>query len=434
MLTFAPPNVLKSMKKIIFSCLVACVSSVSIAQSEYGFQVVTPGAGHYFLATALSQNGQYIAGWCSGEGSALYDVESGEFYYLEGSSEMSAVSDDGMMIGYGVNGTTAIVGYNPKTGEQIVDNTGFEAWAKACTPDASIIAGEYWGSSWSTRACYWTKDGAYYELTQPDAEEIGFGEDGDYDYSGTEAVGISEDGKIIVGVVWDWFLDGGALIWRMDDSGAYVLDPICKNLIETSFDGDRPYLQYQATAVSPNGKYVAMYLLDNGSSTTYMGRYDAETGSLVSAKYSTSCTPTRIANDGTIIGYTGDQESQSRMALIWEPEGDIMLLSDKFPEVTEFKEWDEEQDYNFPVGISSDGRYICGGGWHYFEEDGEDYARYASWLFDREAYNVTTGIHTLRPDTNTPSPQNEYFSVDGKRLSTPQKGLNIVNGKKLLVK
>ncbi len=424
------------MKRILFLCLVACVSLVGMAQSSDGFTVVSPGVDTSFLATALSQDGKYIAGWCSsGVGSALYDVENAEFYYFTGNggSEMSAVANDGMMIGYGDNGTVAVIGYNPITGEEIVDKSDGFSWAKACTSDASVIAGEYWDDSWTTYACYWTKDGTCYKLPQPDAEEIGFGEDGEYDYAGTEAVGISEDSKTIVGVVYDWYDDGGALIWRKNSSGEYVLDPICKGLVATSFDGEEPYYQYQATAISPNGKYVAMYLQDNGSSTTYMGRYDAETGELVTAKYSTSCTPSRIADDGTMVGWTGDMDSQSRNALIWEPESDIMLLSDKYPDITEFKEWDEQQDWNFPVGISQGGRYIAGGGFHYFEEDGDDaFARYASWITDRRVYDL--GIESVRSTIDETSPQAECYTIDGKRLSTPQKGLNIVNGRKVLVK
>ncbi len=425
------------MKRYLFTALVLCLYGAARAQSDYGFTVINPGYGEYFLATAMSQNGKYVAGWCgSGVGTALYDVESGDIYHYDYASEMSAVTDDGMMIGYGVS-DDMLLAYNPITGDKIVDSSVVDLWGKGCTPDGSLIVGVYYDYAWNGYACYWP-DGTCHKLPQPDAEDIGFGDEdtGDWGYYYTVAMDISADGRIIVGNVWDWYLDAGALIWTLDDSGEYVLDPICKGLIQTDWGYDKPYYQYQATAISANGKYVAMYLQDQDGaygSSTYMGRYDMETGVMTTATYSGNCTPTRIANDGTIIGYTGNQDSQSRTALIWEKDGEIELLADKYPEVTAFKEWDADQDYNFAADITPDGRYICGGGWHYFEEDGESaYARYASWVFDREQYAAATGIHDISASTpSTDKSSTQYYSPDGKALSAPQKGLNIIksNGK-----
>lgn len=54
-------------------------------------------------------------------------------------------------------------------------------------------------------------------------------------------------------------------------------------------------------------------------------------------------------------------------------------------------------------------------------------ARTFNLLFDNE----TTGIQTIAKNVAT---GNEYFNLSGQRVSMPQKGVYIKNGKKVIVK
>ncbi len=53
----------------------------------------------------------------------------------------------------------------------------------------------------------------------------------------------------------------------------------------------------------------------------------------------------------------------------------------------------------------------------------------------KEFWNIKegspTGISTIKMKKAT---EPKYYTIDGRRISKPQKGLNIINGKKVIVK
>ncbi len=390
------------------SAVAAVISMAAVAGN--GFKMYTRGADTSLWAIGLSPNGRYMSCWLgSGVGSALLDTYTDTYYVTEGSSEYCAVTNDGMMLGYGKG-----FGYNPITGETLSGGM----MAKGATTDGTIIVG---GGSYY-------KNGKVHSLPKPSEEELGF------EYQGVTALDISDDGSLICGYVSDWFLGQGAVLWKLNDSGNYEVDPICSGYHEGEFSGERAYFNDGPTAMSHNGRYIAINFTDNdgtmSGSTPYVGRYDMETGVLVKSTVRVSCSATRIANDGTMLVHTGDADSQNRKAMLWTTDMENPeYMSDLYPEVKEFAEYDED-NWNYGTCISSDGRYICGMAWHYIEGEGEDYARRISWLFDREEY--TTGIHNAEQTEKVfDSGEAEYYSPDGKKLSAPQKGLNIIrqNGK-----
>ncbi len=376
-----------------------------------GYTMYTRGANNSLWAIGLSPGGRYMTGWLgSGVGSALLDTETDTYYIVEGSSEYCAVSDDGMMVGYGVG-----FAYNPITGESLPG--GEDMIGKGISTDGTIVVGVS-GSS----AAYW-KDGQVRMLPQPTEEELGF------EFQQTVALDVSDDGSVICGYVTDWYLGMGGLMWYLVD-GEYVLDPICAGYHEGG-DGNNPYYQDAPTAMSHNGKYVAFTLSENDGSwtggTVHVARYNVETGEVEVGNVGSDISSTRIANDGTMLVHTGDLDSQMRRAMIWEPgQSAPAYMSELYPDIAEFALYDED-DWNYGTCISSDGRYICGQAWHYIEGEGEDYARRISWLFDREAYGNDTGIHDagalLKTDADC---EPEFYSLDGMRLDAPRKGLNIV--------
>ncbi len=389
-----------------------------VSFASNGFSTFTPGANTILWAIGLSPNGQYMSCWLgSGLGSALVDTKTNTYYYYDGGSEFCAVTNDGMMIGWGENG---VFGYNPVTGEQLVSDK--EVLGKGATTDGSIIVGSIVVNGWSQQAGYY-KDGEVNFLPQPSEEDVGFDPG-----QGTVALDISDDGSVICGYLIDWYAGQAGLLWKLGDDGNYVLDPICKGMHEGEFSGDAPYFYDSPTAMSHNGKYIAFDFTDNDGTmsggTPYVGRYNMETGEMETSSLKFSCSATRIADDGTMLVHTGDASSQSRNALLWTTDAENPeYMSDIYPEVKEFALYDRD-DWNYGTCISSDARYICGMAWHYMEGEGEDYARQISWLFDRQAY--TTGIHEATSDVVFDSDEAEYYSLDGKKLSAPQKGLNII--------
>ncbi len=392
-------------KKIILSAVVALFSLAAAADN--GFTLVTRGAETIVWAIGISPDGHYMSCWLgTDDGSALYDTRTGDFYIYSGESEFCAVTNEGMMLGYGAG----CFGYNPITGEKLSGGMS----AKGATTDGSIIVG---GTSYY-------KDGRTHSLPRPSQKDLGF------EFQGVTALDISDDGSLIVGYVEDWYLGQGAILWHLNDDGDYEVDPVCRDYHEGSFSGDKPYLNDGPTAMSHNGRYIAINFTDNDGAwggTPYVGRYDMETGVLEKSTISTSCSATRIANDGTMLVHTGDADSQNRHAMIWLPgEENPVYMKNLYPDVPEFAAYDED-DWNYGTCISSDGRYICGMAWPYIEGDDEYYARRVSWLFDREAYNVETGIHeATAAGTIFDSSVAEYYSLDGKKLAAPQKGINII--------
>ncbi len=403
------------MRRIIIT-LLAVFFAVAL-RAEHGFTMYTLGPETILWAVGISPNGRYVSCWLgSGEGSALLDTATGDYYYYNVWSEFDAVTDDGMMIGWGDIG---VIGHNPITGETITLDD--DAIGKAATTDGKIIVGSVIINGWKQRAFVY-KDGELTYLYEPTTEELGF-EPGE----GSVASYITDDGKTIIGYVINWTGGSKKIRWTLnEESGEYVFDKIYSR---------------SPAALSHSGNYVVY----NASSTTdesgkklyHIGRYNRTTGETQEGETSINCSANGIAEDGTVIAIQSSG-MQLRRAVIWTPDMDAPdYMANVYPEVPEFAAYDED-DWNYSTGISSDGRYLCGMAWHYIEGDGEYYARRISWVFDRQEYAETSGIHETPVVKVFDSDAAEYYSPDGKRLAAPQKGLNIIrqNGKvsKVVVK
>ncbi len=432
------------MKRILFTVLIALVGMAAFADGN-GLTTLTLGANRSFWAIGISPNGKYVTGWVYGEGDgsndgcpALYNTETGTFSLCQYGGECTAVTNDGTMLGYmGDNGYA----YNTLT-DKMLEWGNSTSYPIACgsTTDGDIIVGSYIYGGWQHKACY-MKDGNLYALPWPSLEDVGFptvpeGEDED-DYNsvmGTRALSISDDGKLICGYMINNYECKGALLWRLnEETGEYELDPICKGKLEYAyFDGTLPYLDYEPTAMSHNGKYIAFTLQDNDGAlggNYYVGLYDVEQGEMIATgKINGDCSSTRVSNDGTVLVHSGDLDSQSALPYIWYPGTDApQAMTDVFSQLTILKDFNE-QGFNKPNDITPDGRYIVGMMYYYFEGEDEDYTRRASWLLDTQEYYGATGIGSINvsADESDAAAVPEYYSIDGKRLAAPQKGVNIV--------
>ncbi len=389
------------MRKILLSLFATLFAATMMA--DKGYTMCTLGPETILWAVGLSPDGHYMSCWLgSGIGSALYDTRTGEYYYYNYDSEFDAVTNEGMMIGYGEAG---LFGYNPITEESLVADE--EVLGKGVTTDGAIVVGSALVNAWKQRACYY-KDGKLTYLYEPTEEELGF-DPGE----GSVASYVNDDGTLITGYVIDWLAHTVPIKWTLGSDGEYEY--------AGRFDKS-------PAAMSHSGNYVAYEKTvydDSGTKLNCIGRYNQSTGEKQEGVTTINCYANGIAEDGTIIAIQSSG-MQKRSAVIWTPEMDAPdYMKNVYPEVPEFVEYDKE-DWNYATGLSSDGRYICGMAWAYIEGDDEEYARRISWFFDRQEYAEATGIHETPAVTVFDSATAEYFSLDGKKLDAPQKGINIV--------
>ncbi len=384
-----------------------------IEYTSNGWSLLTNGPETVMWATCMSPNGRFVSCWLdSGVGQAFLDMFEGTYYERTGSGEGSGISNDGTVVG--TCGT-----YNLITGSAPRGN------GMAISTDGTIIAGN---------SIY--NNGKTYSLPRPTEEQVG-GE-----YQGMSVIGVSDDAKVVCGYIINWFLGYGMVLWFLNDNDEYELYPWCGGKMEMEFSGDRPYYELCPTALSRDGKWVAMTVSENDGTlaggTTHAVWYDVENDSIIEPEELFTCSSTRMSDAGEMLVHTGEIDSQSRKAMIWKlGDPSPVYLAEMYPDVPEFADYDLDT-WNYGTGISADGRFICGMGWHYIEGYDEYYARRVSWYFDREAYNLPVDEGISRTNNGLTITSEQYFSIDGKRLPAPQKGLNIVktnnDTKKVLVK
>ncbi|MCD7713780.1 MAG: hypothetical protein LUI08_02435 [Prevotella sp.] len=411
------------MKKFLFTAVVALVGAACYADN-YGFTTLTQGPNTQMMyAIGISPDGHYVT--CSYIVSALYDTQTEDIYNIDDyECEFNAVTNSGLMLGYYGDDVYA---YNPlDSTATLTYGTGGNknyAIARGATTDESIIVGDAVFDYFDVHAFY--KKSSDTELTllhEPTEQEIGCA------IQGTVALNVSDDGKYICGYAIDEEAHQGGLLWVLNDAtGEYDLEVLCKDIFPNK------YYWYSPTAMSHNGKYIAFTIQENDGEyggSHYLGLYDVESREMIATATTsagTACTSTRIADDGTILGHTGDPDADDRAALIWFPgEEKVQYMRDVYPAVTEFETYDNEEGaWNYPTDITPDGRYICGMALHAYEDTDEDSARRIGWVFDTQEY-AATGIQEISAATDDSHAAPEYYSIDGKRLNAPQKGLNIV--------
>ncbi|MGM9862310.1 MAG: hypothetical protein ACI30W_06910 [Muribaculaceae bacterium] len=400
------------------------------------------------MCIAMSENGQYIAGSTQQYAGFIMDLNDGTILFDEPlddfGCEVRGVSNTG--IGVGMNGNSA-PSIDFATGEKTDLETpeGFVSIANGISPDGSIIVGLYYSAeTYVEKPCYWDADGTLHELPEANEEELGF------EYNGSRAVAVSDDGKTIVGYVIDNFAGNPPIIWRLDEDetsdtfGQWVYDiAIILDKFEPGY-GDKPYYQMTPTCISHNGKYVAVTLtMNNENSSNGLGLFDIEEGSFVEVpineelQLQNAFHPASVSNNGDIVGYYGAM--MSLIPFIFQNTGDESAQLQDFANFFGEEITDDglvevvTSPRTIPCVITADGSKIAG-----WAVNGDTWDTF-SFIID---LNGESGVNDIAVSNNGAAGQPQVvarYNAAGMRVADNARGLNIEmmsdgSARKVLVK
>lgn len=411
----------KLMKKILLSAaFVAAFATVSAQTLTY-----VPFTENAFMTgTTISKNGKFLGG-CDTEGRAfIYNMQTGEtkFFYspqLEGGdgdngAAVNFISNDGVGVGYLEGNATT---FDFATGEykQVVDDSSL---FKYSSEDGSVVCGVTYDSNYKQYPFY-MKDGVKHDLPTFTDEELG------YETNGFTTVAMSADGSLIAGGPIENFGTAPMMLWRLsDDKQSYTPEYLAQDYFDGSFDldGNQLYDEFEAAAISANGKWIAVNIHDKtGEHGGVFGRYNVEDKTFQPI----TCPEENdmfyywandISNDGTIIGYTEDQSTQACNAIICKAgETEAKYMSEVFPSLTQLTQMDM-YELNRPCAITPDGRYIMGYGYTDFDEENLCYATYYI-----DVLGEGTGI-TNAAESTASNKVVATYGIDGKKLANGTRG------------
>lgn len=397
------------MKKILLSLLAFVAGTPLMAQN--GLTILENPDEDYLGAACISADGRYVGG------STLYNMQAFLYDTQTGESTLFDVTDEDygdMVLSVANNGVGAGYGDVAYTFATDGSQTPYSAFTtlQGISSDGQFLVGNYKKADTETGGAYWSY-GKLVTLPEPTEDEMGFR------VLGTYAKYVSADSAVIVGNIVDRYALMPAVMWRRTAEGTYELDAFSKNY-STEADSSNPYMVFSATGVSDNGEWIALWLTA-ADETGAIGRYNTKTQTLEAYRFdgtnedfTTDPLTSGIANDGTLVGFTS--YADARQGFIWEAgKSEPQLLAKRFPKVTEFADFDTDGNHS-PSGISADGRYIVG-----FGTIGTEYD---SYVLDVVAADkaATDGISAAVADR---APL-QHYTIDGKRLAAPARGLNIV--------
>lgn len=422
--------------KVLFAAAMMATASAACAQEPARITVLDnitgeDGATYQPCVQAVSPNHRYVAG-------PAYNIETGAYGMFVYDIETDNYAVEAELDDFGadireVNNDGVATGYNEQACFFKIDGTvdyfyaeeEMSTIARDASDDLSVAVGCYYlTTGYLTTACVW-KDGKRMDLPVPTDEELGF------ETNGSSAFYTNSDGSVIVGYVVDNFSTNPLIVWRLQDDGTYVCDPVCTRYF--SPDGDvegRPYMVFAPQGLSRNGRYVSLGLAvsdpDIMITEQYLGRLDLESGDLETYRadgsgefeQNTEFVPTQVSDNGTVIGYTsmGWGPMSQRNAIIWQKGKTPTKLATLLPDITEIAAYDNV-GMNTAIDITPDGRYIAG-----FAMD-ENYA-YNGYVID--IGSEAAGVKAVKVADGEAAVEVARYGINGTRLAAPVKGVNIV--------
>lgn len=408
------------MKKTLLSAalLAACVADMSAQKMTF----VPYTENNSIWASCVSSNGKYLGGTCGDLRGFIYNVETGEIKYYTPTGDAAADGSENDANVYSVTNDGIGVGYIDYKGATFSFATGETAYAlpeetdnsllKFATADGSFMAGVTYNSEY-TQMPFYMVEGVKHDLPTPSEDWLG------YEVNGFSLSGGNADGSIILGYSNDNFDTHPLIIWvKNADGKSYSVEALSRQYVDESLDwsGPQKYEMFDGAAISENGEWLAvnMHVKDDEESGIGIGRFNLKNYSLDVItcpaegpdvyNYANS-----IANDGTIVGYSENQISYGRTAIICKGgETEAQLLSDAYPQLAELKTMDSNE-FNSPNMITADGRYIAGFG--YVDVDDQNLA-FASYLIDTQA--ETDAVEGVEAEAK----QNKVvaaYGIDGKK-------------------
>ena len=424
------------MKKLSFSTLALSLCITATAEtsmrmltfgSEMGPGITEPG----IMGFGISPNGRYVCGSIEyAAGIFIGDLETNKMFYSVSDSNEGAqllnINNTGEAIGF--EGDAGIL-FNIDEKETFLLSSDKSSYiiGQDISEDGRVQVGTLVSESFQTYPAYSNDGGVWEILNMPD---IDFGY---FNHKQVAARYVSNDGKLILGNVGTW---GPAILWRLNDAGEFIPDPIFDGyLMMTREDIEKPYFRFSPEGMSPDGHYVLIEVCTydgDASSPTMPAVYDTRTKELKVYdeaqnidSYGFGLHPTAIDNNGTFIGMLGSGSFNMGAFIMYAGKTQAQMYTEAFPEYADVFECLDMGGYHMPADISADGRYILGNGWYTPSEDlmAEDAVYYfMTYVIDTDSQSIVEDLN----DENTNAIPMEYYTLDGIRLDSPAKGLNIV--------
>ncbi|MDE7408430.1 MAG: hypothetical protein K2N09_00245 [Muribaculaceae bacterium] len=388
-----------------------------------------------FQGLGLSADGKYVCGSIlMGAGIFTADLSTDRIQWMafddEEGGELRHVDNNGVAVGLEYT-------YLFDNGELLVNEIpdGYSSVIyEDLTNDGSIIVGSVTDPAvGGTVAVYFDRDKKYNLLPIPPEEEL---------HGLAKRIGgissakfISGDGKVILGFLGSFFIP---IIWRMNDAGEYEYDFFVSDILMMP-DEDQAAsnkilygLSAQYMNMSNNGRYICMLGMiynENMEERLVSVVYDTITrdvkvySEVQEIDFSESgLYPISISDNGTFIGCVGMPYFGSTGSFIMKAgETQAELFVDAFPEYYELLGESDNLGMSVPTSISADGSKILG------------YSFYAENYYDEETpaiyltYVINVGEEGAVNEIPSSAVSSEaIYSIDGRRLSSVQKGLNIV--------
>lgn len=428
-----------STTKVLLAAAMMAMGGAAYAQEAASITVLDnmtddDGITYQPVVQAVSPNHRYVAGGAfntatGNMGMFVYDLETGDYNVQDARNDFGAdireVNNDGVATGYNEQACHLSIDGTVDYYEDVVGTT---TQARDASDDLSVVVGCTYPTeaAMPTSACVW-KNGVKTYLPVPTDEELGF------ETNGSVAYYTNSDGSVIAGYAVDNFSTNPLLVWRLQDDGTYVCDPVCTKYFSLMGDVEgRPYVMFSPQGLSRNGRYVSLNLTivtvegeDMKVSEQYIGRLDLETGELETYRAdgegeiaaNAEMQATQVSDNGTILGWAlaGSWAMQQRSAIIWQKDKTPRLLATMCPDVEEIALYDEV-GFNTAIDITPDGRYIAG-----FAQDETN--NYKGYLLDIGA--VASAVEAVKV-TDEAAVEVARYAINGTRLTAPTKGVNIV--------
>lgn len=425
------------MKKFLLSAALVAACGMANAQ-KITFVPFGEGesANAYLAATAISDNGRFIAGG-TGEYAFITDMNTFETKSFISSkllsgedetatSDVESVSDEGVGYGYMEEKSAK---FDFATGKFTQYEEPEYGIIHHTTADNVYQCGVRYNSTYYTIPCLYV-NGELQFLPTPKESTMGF------EINGVTPRMASENAEVIMGEIVDNKATAPLIIWQKNaDDKTYSVVPVCKRFFNPTFESWQLYDEINGAAISKNGKWIALNLHKNydvyageEDAGQFIGRYDVEADTIQVI----SCPDANnvyyyyangISNDGTIIGTIVNTETRGTTGIICQAGStEAKDIADVYPTVKELATMDGN-DNNNPCAITPDGRYIVGFG--YMESpNNPNTLWYASWRLDTQS--TETGVDNATAANETSKVVASY-NIDGTKVSNPKASRFVIN-------